>query len=168
MFTFCYYKSKFGNGNFPDKLILAEITPVFKKGDKFKISDYHFVSVFCNVSINFEKVDNFRLWKSVCDNNVFYFSQCGFRKGLYTGDEDYTFHKWGHRSQGSFTQHYWYFQWYLQKHRQRTVTYKEKARFIANCYYILGPLLFLLYKNYISHGKNFDLILFAKNILKIK
>ena len=45
----------FVSGNFPVKLRLARITPVFKKGSRFDIENYRPISVLSNFSKLFEK-----------------------------------------------------------------------------------------------------------------
>ena len=51
----------FASGNFPDKLKLARITPVFKKGSRFDIDNYRPISVLSNFSKLFEKAMYHRL-----------------------------------------------------------------------------------------------------------
>ena len=41
----------FVSGNFPEKLKLARITPVFKKGSRFDIDNYRPVSVLFNSTV---------------------------------------------------------------------------------------------------------------------
>ena len=45
-----------GSGNFPEKLKLARITPVFKKDSRFDKDNYRPISVLSNFSKLFEKV----------------------------------------------------------------------------------------------------------------
>ena len=44
------------SGNFPEKLKLARIAPVFKKGSRFDKDNYRPISVLANFSKLFEKV----------------------------------------------------------------------------------------------------------------
>ena len=72
----------FSCSKFPDKLKLAEITPIPKKGDSLEIGDYRPISILPSVSKLFEKV----MLKQL---NSFFESKfsnflCGFRKGHST------------------------------------------------------------------------------------
>ena len=52
----------FTSGNFPEKLKLARITPVFKKGSRFDKGNYRPISVLSNFSTLFEKAMYHRLY----------------------------------------------------------------------------------------------------------
>ena len=52
----------FASGNFPEKLTLARITPVFKKGSRFDKDNYRPISVLSNFSKLFEKAMYHRLF----------------------------------------------------------------------------------------------------------
>ena len=56
--------NSFSNGNFPDKLKLARITPIFiKKGSRLDEDNYRSISVLSNFSKIFEKAMYHRLYK---------------------------------------------------------------------------------------------------------
>ena len=70
------------NGIFPTELKLAEIIPIFKKGDSFDKGNYRPISILPTISKVYEKI----LFKQI---NTFFqdkFSDllCGFRKGFST------------------------------------------------------------------------------------
>ena len=69
---------------FPDKLKIAEVIPLFKKGDKSIFSNYRPISLLPSISKLFEKVIYQQLYKYFEDLNLFYESQYGFRKGHST------------------------------------------------------------------------------------
>ena len=52
----------FASGNFPEKLTLARITPVFKKGSRFDKDNYRPISVLSNFTKLFEKAMYHRLY----------------------------------------------------------------------------------------------------------
>ena len=55
--TFLYdINNEIKNNNFPDELKLADVTPIFKKGDKTNAKNYRPVSVVPPVSKVFEKI----------------------------------------------------------------------------------------------------------------
>ena len=68
----------FASGNFPEKLKLARITPVFKKGSRSDIDNYRPISVLSNFSKLFDKAMYHRLYNyleefhfnSVSEKNV--------------------------------------------------------------------------------------------------
>ena len=68
-------------GIFPDKLKIAKVIPLFKKGDKSIFSNYRPIFLLLSISKLFEKVIYQQLYKSFEDSNLFYESQYGFRKG---------------------------------------------------------------------------------------
>ena len=69
-------------GEFPDKLKTADITPVFKKGDKHEKSNYRPVSILPILSKVYEKC----LYKQIENymENILSNFQCGFRKDFNT------------------------------------------------------------------------------------
>ena len=74
----------FASGNFPEKLKLARITPVFKKGPRFDIDNYRSISVPSNFSKLFEKAMYHRLYSYLEGLNVLYPLQFGFREKCST------------------------------------------------------------------------------------
>ena len=71
-------------GIFPDKLKIAKVIPLFKKGDKSIFSNYRPISLLPSISKLFEKVIYQQLYKYFEDSNLFYESHYGFRKGHST------------------------------------------------------------------------------------
>ena len=69
-------------GEFPDKLKTADITPVFKRGDKHEKSNFRPVSILPILSKVYEKC----LYKQIENymENILSNFQCGFRKGFNT------------------------------------------------------------------------------------
>ena len=69
----------FASGNFPDKLKLARITPVFKKGSRLDIDNYRPISVLSNFSKLFEKA----MYHSYLEvQKILYPLQFGFRENV--------------------------------------------------------------------------------------
>ena len=71
-------------GIFPDKLKIAKIVPLFKKGDEHVFDNYRPISLLPSISKIFEKVVCKQLYQYFVDNKLFYDSQYGFRKGHST------------------------------------------------------------------------------------
>ena len=67
-------------GIFPDKLKLAKVIPVFKKGDRTKLDNYRPISILPAISKIFERVIFDQLYIHFTHNNLFYESQYGFKK----------------------------------------------------------------------------------------
>ena len=67
-------------GIFPDKLKLAKVIPVFKKGDRTKLDNYRPISILPEISKIFERTIFDQLYIHFTHNNLFYESQYGFRK----------------------------------------------------------------------------------------
>ena len=74
----------FARGNFPEKLKLARITPVFKKGSRFDIDNYRPISVLSNFSKLFEKAMYHRLYSYLEELKILYPLQFGFREKCST------------------------------------------------------------------------------------
>ena len=74
----------FTQGEFPDKLKVAVITPIYKKGIREDISNYRPVSVLPIFSKIFEKIMYNRLISFLEKNNILYNNQYGFRSGYST------------------------------------------------------------------------------------
>ena len=68
------------SGIFPDKLKIAKVTPIFKKGDKQIITNYRPISVLPVISKSFETVIHEQLSEYFVTNNLFSPQQYGFRK----------------------------------------------------------------------------------------
>ena len=74
----------FSTGIFPDKLKVARVVPIFKKGDKTAPGNYRPISVLPVISKLFEKLVNTRIVKYFEQNDIFYEHQYGFRHGYST------------------------------------------------------------------------------------
>ncbi|MEE8341453.1 MAG: reverse transcriptase family protein, partial [Candidatus Neomarinimicrobiota bacterium] len=72
------------DGNFPDLLKIAKVTPIFKKGDSSNIENYRPISVLPAISKVFETVIYRQLFNYFTINNLFSNSQYGFRKSHST------------------------------------------------------------------------------------
>ena len=72
--------NSFASGNFPEKLKLARITPVFKKGSRFDKNNYRPISVLSNFSKLFEKAMYHRLYSYLEELKILYPLQFGFRE----------------------------------------------------------------------------------------
>ena len=71
-------------GIFPEKLKVAKIRPIFKKGDESMVDNYRPVSILPALSKVFEKVVFDQLYKYLTENDLLYSGQYGFRKGHST------------------------------------------------------------------------------------
>ena len=71
-------------GIFPEKLKVAQIRPIFKKGDESMVGNYRPVSILPALSKVFEKVVFDQLYKYLTENDLLYSGQYGFRKGHST------------------------------------------------------------------------------------
>ena len=67
-------------GIFSDKLRIAKVTPIFKKGDKQIITNYKPISVLPVISKIFETVIHEQLSEYFVTNNLFSPQQYGLRK----------------------------------------------------------------------------------------
>ena len=66
-------------GIFPDKLKVAKVLPLFKKGDSTDMGNYRPISLLTSISKVFEKVVFNQLYDYFHDNRLFYYFQYGFR-----------------------------------------------------------------------------------------
>jgi hypothetical protein len=78
------YNQSLTQGVFPDQLKLAKLIPIFKTGDKLKISNYRPISILSPFSKLLEKIVYNRLITFVEQNNLIADTQYGFRKNLST------------------------------------------------------------------------------------
>ena len=69
---------------FPDKLKIAKVTPICKKGDKQIITNYRSISVLPVISKKFDTVIHEQLSEYCVTNNMFSPQQYGFRKNSST------------------------------------------------------------------------------------
>jgi len=69
-------------GTFPTLLKFSQVYPIFKMGNKTKMSDYRPVSLLTSFSIIFEKVIYNRLLQHTKENNIIAMYQYGFKLHL--------------------------------------------------------------------------------------
>ena len=74
----------FNTGIFPERLKLAKVIPVFKKGDSKLINNYRPISLIPVISNVLEKIIANQLSQYFEDNKLFHDNQYGFRTGLST------------------------------------------------------------------------------------
>ena len=67
-------------GTYPDKLKIAKVIPIFKKGDQSSVNNYRPISILSTINKIFEKILYSRLIKFVDKSNILYKYQFGFRK----------------------------------------------------------------------------------------
>ncbi len=72
-------KQMLNTGNFPDKLNIANIIPIHKKGDETLFTNYRPISLLPAVSKIFEKVIFKQLFMFFQEHFLFYNAQYGFR-----------------------------------------------------------------------------------------
>ena len=72
------------NGDYPELLKIARVTPIYKKGTKSDLSNYRPISVLSQVNKVFEKILHNRLYKYLTKFNILYEYQFGFREGHST------------------------------------------------------------------------------------
>ena len=71
-------------GEFPDILKIANVCPIYKKGDVDKCENYRPISLLSNVGKIFEKVMYSRLWDFLNKHDIIFDRQFGFRKNHST------------------------------------------------------------------------------------
>ena len=71
-------------GIFPDRLKIAKVIPLFKKDDNHEFGNYRPISLLPCISKVLEKVVFIQVYDYFTDNNLWYGSQYGFRKGHST------------------------------------------------------------------------------------
>jgi hypothetical protein len=69
----------FSTGIHPDKLKIAKIIPIYKKGSKLLTCNYRPISLLSNINKLFEKLVFSRLFSFLDSHNTFYKHQYGFR-----------------------------------------------------------------------------------------
>ena len=74
----------FSTGIFPNKLKIARVVPIFKKGDKSNPGNYRPISILPVISKLFEKLINKRLVDFLEKYEILYKHQYGFRHGYST------------------------------------------------------------------------------------
>ena len=78
------FNLSFSSGIFPDKLKIAKILPVLKKGSKLECSNYRPISLLSNLDKVIEKLMRKRLMEFLNEQKIIYCKQYGFRKGFST------------------------------------------------------------------------------------
>ena len=73
-----------GKGVFPDKLKIARVTPIFKKGNDTLITNYRPISVLPCFSKLLERIMYNRLYKFLIENKILYQKQFGFQNAHST------------------------------------------------------------------------------------
>ena len=71
-------------GVFPDKLKIARVTPIFKKGNNSLVTNYRPISLFPCFSKLLERIMYNRLYKFLLENNILYQKQFGFQSAHST------------------------------------------------------------------------------------
>ena len=71
-------------GIFPDQLKLSKVTPIFKTGEKFKLTNYRPISVLPCFSKILKRIVYNKLYKHLQENNILYHKQFGFQKSNST------------------------------------------------------------------------------------
>ena len=74
----------FNTGIHPDKLKIAKITPIYKKGSKLLTCNYRPISLLSNINKVFEKLIHSRIFAFLDSHNTFYKHQYGFRPKFST------------------------------------------------------------------------------------
>jgi len=74
------------SGIFPDSLKYSEIKPLFKKGDKKKISNYRSISIITSFSKVLEKAVHIQLYEQRSKNNILPNEPFGFRNKSATNN----------------------------------------------------------------------------------
>lgn len=71
-------------GTFPSQLKIAVIKPIYKSGDKTKMTNYRPISILPYISKIIEKVMHARMMDHISEHDVLCSTQFGFRKGYST------------------------------------------------------------------------------------
>ena len=77
-------KQMFTTGIFPERLKIAKVKPLHKKDDESILSNYRPISLLPAISKILEKAIYLQTYEYFIENNLFYSSQYGFRKGHST------------------------------------------------------------------------------------
>ena len=72
------------NGEFLNDMKIAEVVPIYKRGDPFLFSNYRPISLLSNFSRIFEKVIFDRIYSFLTKNNLFSSKQLGFQQNFST------------------------------------------------------------------------------------
>ena len=71
-------------GSHPEKLKIAKVIPIYKKGSKMSTSNYRPISLLSNINKIFEKIVFDRVYAFIEKNKMIYTHQYGFRKSHST------------------------------------------------------------------------------------
>ena len=74
----------FSEGKFPDLLKIANVCPIYKKGDRNRCENYRPISLLSNLSKLFERAMHSRLYSFLSTNKSLYDLQFGFRQKFST------------------------------------------------------------------------------------
>ena len=69
---------------FPDKLKIAKLSPIFKNGKKYLLTNYRPISVVPRFSKILERIMYDRLYSYLTENKILFKKQFGFRSGHST------------------------------------------------------------------------------------
>ena len=72
------------SGIFPDRLKIAKVLPLFKKGEKDIFDNYRPISILPAISKIFEKIIYKQVFEYFVENKLFFESQHGFRQNHST------------------------------------------------------------------------------------
>ena len=76
---FKIFKESLEEAAFPEKLKIAKLIPVFKKGDKENVENYRPISIFPVFSNVLERIMYNPLYEYFMNNNLFHENQFGFQ-----------------------------------------------------------------------------------------
>ena len=82
-----FFENNLATSTYPDMWKLANVTPIFKKGDKQLIKNYRPISLLQICSKMFEKIIFNNLYKYLNANNLITKNQSGFRPGDSTSNQ---------------------------------------------------------------------------------
>ena len=71
-------------GFFPDKLIFAKVSPIFKSDEKYILTNYQLISVLPCFSNILESIMYDRIYSYLTENRTFFKKQFAFRSGHST------------------------------------------------------------------------------------
>ena len=82
---FKIFKESLEEAAFPEKLKIAKLIPVFKKGDEENVENYRPISIFPVFSKVLERIMHNPLYEYFMNNNLFHENQFGFQINNSTG-----------------------------------------------------------------------------------
>ena len=74
-----YFSLSLKKGIFPEKMKIAKVSPIFKKGDKSILSNYSPISILPCISKILEHIMYNRLYTYLAEKNILFNKQFGFR-----------------------------------------------------------------------------------------